>query len=193
MRKIPQKAKLEKQKPILLKVDPTLPKGGISIPKITYQVVASVEEEEVYQGMILPLPRVLVYFLNHNELMTVATIFEHTRDYGECALTVKKMAAKLKLSIPTMSGCLYSLRKIGLLQEMPDGRRGGGRIRKLNYMAIQHLNDLCEGEDFGIFPRIRKATRKTDIMSLTKKDIKKAYDNRVLEPGHDPAEEEEYD
>ena len=80
-----------------------------------------------------------------------------------------------------------------MLQEAPNGHRGAGRIRKLNYTAIQHLNDLVEGEDSGIYTRIRTATRKTSIMSLTKDDIKNAYDNHVLEPGHDLAEEEEYD
>lgn len=193
MKKIPSKAKLAKPKPIQIELDPYQLKTGIALPKITYQLYASVKEEEVYNGMVLPLPRVLVYYLNHNELLVVATIFEQTRDYGECALSVKELAAKLKISVPTLSNCLYSLRKIGLLQEYPDGKRGGGRIRKLNYTAVQHLNDLCEGEDPGIYTRIRKATRKIDIMNLTKEDVRKAYDHQVLEPGHDPAEEEEYD
>lgn len=193
MKRIPKKAMLEKPKPILIELDPRQLKTGIALPKITYQILASVEEEEVYRGMVLPLPRVLVYYLNHNELLIVTTIFEYTRDFGECALSVKEMAAKLKLSIPTISNCLYSLRKISLLQEMPDGRRGAGKIRKLNYEAIQHLNDLCEDEDPGIYLRIRKATKKKDILHLTKEDVREAYDNKILEPEHDPAEEEEYD
>ena len=193
MKHIPKKAKLDKPKPIAIQLDPGQLKTGIALPKITYQILASVEEEEVYRGMVLPLPRVLVYYLTHNELLVVATIFEQTRDFGECALTVRELSARLKLSPPTLSNVLYSLRKMGLLQEMPDGKRGAGRIRKLNYMAIQHLNDLCEGEDSGVYTRIRQATRKKDIMNLTKEDIKQAYDNKVLEPGHDPAEEEEYD
>ena len=143
--------------------------------------------------MVLPIPKVLIYYLTHNELMIVSTILEETNEYGECASSVKELATKIKISTPTVSSCLYSLRKVGLLQEAPNGQRGAGRIRKLNYTAIQHLNDLVEGEDSGIYTRIRKATRKTNIMSLTKDDIKNAYDNHVLEPGHDLAEEEEYD
>lgn len=193
MKHVPKKAKLGKPKPIRIELDPRQLKAGIALPKINYQIVASVEEEEVYNGMVLPLPRVLVYYLTRSELLVVATIFEQSRDFGECALTVKELSARLRLSVPTMSNCLYSLRKIGLLLEMPDGKRGAGRIRKLNYKAIQHLNDLCEDEDYGIYTRIRKATRKRDILNLTKEDIKKAYDNHILEPGHDPAEEEEYD
>lgn len=193
MKRIPQKAILVKLEPIIIKIDPKQLKTGIVLPKVKYQVLASVENELVFNGMVLPIPKVLIYYLTHNELMIVSTILEETNEYGECASSVKELATKIKISTPTVSSCLYSLRKVGLLQEAPNGQRGAGRIRKLNYTAIQHLNDLVEGEDSGIYTRIRKATRKTNIMSLTKDDIKNAYDNHVLEPGHDLAEEEEYD
>nr|DAP29228.1 MAG TPA: Transcriptional regulator, MarR/EmrR family, emrR, transcriptional regulator, DNA-binding [Bacteriophage sp.] len=193
MKRIPQKAILAKPEPIIIKIDPKQLKTGIVLPKVKYQVLASVENELVFNGMVLPIPKVLIYYLTHNELMIVSTILEETNEYGECASSVKELATKIKISTPTVSSCLYSLRKVGLLQEAPNGQRGAGRIRKLNYTAIQHLNDLVEGEDSGIYTRIRKATRKTNIMNLTKDDIKNAYDNHVLEPGHDLAEEEEYD
>ena len=179
--------------PIIIKLDPKQLRGGIVLPKVKYQILASVETEEVFNGMVIPVPKVLIYFLNKNELMVVSTILEETNEKGECALSVKELAIRVKISVPTLSNCLYSLRKIGLLLEVPNGKRGGGRIRKLNYPAIQHLNDLAEEEDPGIYARIRKATRKVNILNLTKEDIKKGYDNYVLEPGHDPAEEEEYD
>ncbi len=193
MKRIPQKAKLPAPEPIVIKIDPKQLRAGIVLPKVEYQVLATIENEQVFHGMVLPVPKVLLYYLTHNELMVMATILEESSEYGESASSVKELAAKMKLSIPTISSCLYSLRKVGLLQESPNGKRGAGRIRKLNYAVIQHLNDLVEGEDPGIYTRIRKATRKIDIANLTKDDIKNAYDNQVLEPGHDPAEEEEYD
>lgn len=193
MKRIPQKAKLSKPEPILVTINPQELKAGIILPKVKYQILATVEEEEVFQGMVLPIPKVLLYYLTHNELLLVSTILEETSEHGSCALSVKELAIRMSISIPTVSSSLYSLRKAGLLQEAPNGQRGAGRIRKLNYKTIQHLNDLTEGEDAGIYIRIRKATRKTDIMHLTKDDIQNAYDNKVLPPDHDPAEEEEYD
>ncbi len=193
MRHIPQRAKLPPPEPITISLDPRELKGGIVLPKIKYQVIASVETEEVFKGMVLPIPKVLIYFLNHNELMVVSMILEESTETGECALSVQEIAVKIKISLPTLSNCLYSLRKIGLLLESPNGKRGAGKIRRLNYQAIQHLNDLVEGEDPGIYARIRKAVRKINILNITKDDIKQAYDHKVLEPGHDPAEEEEYD
>lgn len=179
--------------PIVIKLDPKQLRGGIVLPKVKYQVLATVETEEVFNGMVIPMPKVLIYFLNKNELMVVSTIMEEANENGDCALSVKELAIKMKLSVPTVSDSLYSLRHIGLLLETPNGKRGGGRIRQLNYKAIQHLNDLVENEDPGIYARIRTATRKINILNLTKDDVKSAYDTHVLEPGHDPAEEEEYD
>lgn len=151
------------------------------------------EEEQAFDGMILPIPKILIYYLTHSELLVVATILEEMTDNAECGLTVKELATRTRISIPTLSNALYSLRKIGLLLESPNGKPGAGRIRKINYKTLQYLNDLLEGENPGIFPRLRTATQKRTITSLTKEDVKKAYDNKVLEPGHDPAEEEEYD
>lgn len=193
MRRKPKKSQIPKQETIVVKIDPMQLKTGIVLPKVKYEVLATVEEEQVFHGMVLPIPRVLLYYLNRHELMVVATIIEKTNETGICASTLKDMSTKLKVSVPSLSNCLFSLRKVGLLLEEPNGKRGGGRLRKLNYEAIQHLNDLVEGEDPGIYTRIRKATRKIDITHLTKEDINKAYDNKVLQPDHDPAEEEEYD
>lgn len=193
MRRKPKKSQLAKPDPIVIKVDPSELRNGIVFPTIKYEVIATVEEEEVFQGMVLPIPRVLLYYLNHNELIIVSCILEMVNETGICALTTREIAARLKISVPSLTNALYSLRKAGLLLEQPNGKRGAGRLRKLNFEAIQHLNDLVEGEDPGVYVRIRKATKKIDITHLTKEDINQAYDNKVLPPDHDPAEEEEYD
>ena len=193
MKRIPEKAKFKDGEPIVIKINPSDLKNGIVIPKVTYEVTATVEQEEMFHGMVLPLPKALVYYLSHNELLIFSLIVEETNLNGECLLSVKEISDKLKISLPTISNTLYSLRKSGLLLEAPNGKKGAGRKRKINYQTVQHLNDLVEGEDSGIYVRIRKATRKQDINNITKEDIKAAYDNKVLEPGHDPAEEEEYD
>lgn len=193
MKRAPRKSQLAKPAPFVVKIDPSTLKNGIVLPKIKYEVLATVEEEQVFYGMVLPIPKVLVYYLRHNELMVIAAIIEETNETGTCSLTVKELSTRLKISIPNLSNCLCSLRKVGLLLEQPNGKKGTGRLRKLNYEAVQHLNDLVEGEDPGVYSRIRKASRKIDISHLTKADIESAYDNKVLAPGHDPAEEEEYD
>ena len=193
MRKILNTVEQSQLEPIIVKINPKELRNGIVMPKIKYEIVATIEHEEAFSGMVLPIPKVLIYFLNNNELKVVSTIIEETNETGECALTVREIAIKMQLSPPTVSGALYSLRKMGLLVEISNGERGNGKIRTLNYATVQHLNDLVEGEDPGIYSRIRKATRKTVILNLTREDVVKAYDRYVLPPDHDPEEEEEYD
>lgn len=184
---------LSSKEPIIIEIDPKELKNGIVVPKVKYQVVATVEHQQVFNGMVLPIPRVLIYYLSKVELQVVATIIEQTNEVGECALTVKEIAKKIKGSTPTTSTALYALRRMGILKETPNGQKGAGRIRTLNYDAIQHLNDLVEGEDPGVFARLRKATRKSQIQKLGQYDLDKSYDSTVLPPDHDPEEEEEYD
>lgn len=193
MRKIPQRAKLDKPDPIVVKIDPMMLRAGITLPKVNYEIVATMDTEQVFNGMVLPIPKVLIYFLNRNELLLLSTILEDSVSAGHCSLTAKELCKRIHLAIPTITAALFSLRKLGLLLEQPNGNRGNGRIRKLNYAAIQHLNDLVEGEDISVYSRIRKATRKINIMNLIKSDIHAAYDNHALPPDHDSAEEEEYD
>lgn len=166
---------------------------SIVMPKIEYEVVTYIGSETVFKGMVLPIPRVLLYFLNKAELMVMTVILEDTIQHKDCYLTVKEFAIRLKMSVPAVSNALYQLRKRGLLMERGNGKRGNGRLRVLNYKTIQYLNDLVEGEDPGVYTRIRKATIKTEISNLTKADIALSYDGRVLPANHDPAEEEEYD
>lgn len=193
MKKPPQRTQLEKAKPIVIKIDPMAMRNGISLPKIKYELLTTAETEEVFHGIVLPIPRVLMYFLNYHELLVMSTILEETYQNGECSLRVSEIGLKTRLCSQTVSTALHGLRKIGLLLEQPDGKSGVGKIRKLDYKAIQHLNDLLEDENPDVYSKIRKATRKTNINNLTKEDILEAYDHKVLPPDHDPAEEEEYD
>lgn len=193
MRRIQKKAKITEPKKIVVKIDPQEMRSGIVIPKVVYEVQASVEKEQVFHGMMLPIPRVLLYYLTKKELMIVSVIMEQTYEQGECIMSVADISKRAFIAKPAVSNVLYTLRKMGLLQESPNGKRGAGRLRKINYETLQYLNDLVEGEDPGIYPRLRRNTRKKDIMSLTKEDVQNAYDHYVLPPDHDPEEEEEYD
>lgn len=182
-----------KPKPFKIKIDPKEFYGLISLPRIEYEVSAFVERDDVFEGEIVTIPRILIFFLTHTELKLFVYILEESIREGECRSTLKELSKKLKLSIPSISNAFYDMRKMGLLFEGPNGMRGGGRTKKINFKAVQHLNDLLEGENPDVYSRIRKASRKTDILKMTKADIHKGYDNHVLTPNHDPEEEEEYD
>ena len=188
-----QKALIKREEPVVIEVDPHELRSQIVVPRIQYRIVASFTNEVVFTGMVMPMPKVLMFFLTHPELLVVAKIIDETSHRTECTLSIKDFSISAKMAYAKISAAMHSLKRMGLMLEASAGTRRAGKNRKLNYEAIQHLNDLVEGEDPGIYSRIRRATRKRNIMGLTKEDVRGAYDNYVLEPGHDPEEEEEYD
>ena len=192
MRKIPRKAILEAPKPIRIEIDPLSKNETIMMPEITYTVVASAEMKPQFTGAITPIPTALINLLTHYELKVFAIILEESYKTGRCALSILEIATRIATTTPTVSNTLKKMRKRGLLLETSNGLKSG-KLRQINFKTIQHLNDLVEGEDPGVYARISRATRRTAIENLTKEDIHNAYDNKVLPPGHDPAEEEEYD
>ena len=193
MRKIPRKAFLEAPKPIKVQIDPLSKKETIMMPEITYVVVPSIEMQPKFTGAITPMPTVLINLLTHLELKIITLILEESYKTGRCTLTMENIATRLATTHQSISNALKSLRKRGLLLEMKSDNKRCGKLRELNFKTIQHVNDLVEGEDPGVYARINRATRRTALENLTKEDIRNAYDNKVLPPDHDPAEEEEYD
>ena len=192
MKRIPKKSQVPKPNPITIKFNPAKKYDSIVMPKIKYEIVATAEMKTKFTGEITPIPTVLLYILSYNELKLFSAIMDSHYKYGKCTLTMDELAMRMRSTRPSINSALCTMRTRGLLLEEPYGR-GNRKARMLNFKAIQHISKLVDGEDPRIYARIASSTRKTDIMSLTKEDIRNAYDNKVLHPDHDPAEEEEYD
>lgn len=89
-----------------------------------------------------------------------------------------------------LSDALYHLRRMKIMYE---ARYGWHVQRAIDYDTVQHLNDLLENEDRGIYKRLRAKCRLKNVKHLSKTDLEKAYDKYVLPVDHDIEEEEEYD
>lgn len=189
----PAKSKIQPPKPFYCKIDPRDKCAPVMIPKIEYQYVAVMNPEVVFRGNVVVIPKCALFFLTDKELKLFVTIMEREREIGECDYTVSDFAKMLQISTSTASTLLYKLRKFGLLLEKQDNRKGNGRLRKINYKALQRLNDLFDGEDIALYHKFRSICTKFDIANMTKKDIENVYGDAVLHPDHDPEEEEEYD
>lgn len=193
MNKVPIRAQIPKNEIIDIRLNTKDLYGVLSTPKVRYEVMAIVEEEKVFTGDVVPVPRFMIYYLNKNELLVAISIMEDVRNYGECWMTYRNFAKRLKISITAFSNSLKNLRRLGIVKESAGRFRSRGVKLEVDYAALQHLNDLVEGENPDVFELIRKISRKTVIKNISKADILKAYNNNILPPDHDPAEEEEYD
>lgn len=163
------------------------------MPKIRYETIATIDMETKFTGEITPVPTVLIYIMTPLELKVITTIMQETYLNGRCLMTMKEMSIRFNCTYAAVQTVLSNLRRRSILLEEPSGNGGAGKNRMLNFKAIQHINDLVQGEDPGVYARIKSIIIRRDILTLTKEDIRKGYDNKVLPPGHDPVEEEEYD
>lgn len=177
--------------PKTVKVIPgKIQKTGLQVPQLTYKVVAQPILKTEFTGNVAPIPTVLIFYLSANELMVVATIIQETMENAICLLTKKQFCIRLKMKMRNLSDTLYHLRKMHILYE----RRNGWKVqRMIDYKSVQHLNDLLENEDRGIYKRLRRKCRTKNINHITTNDLQKAYDKYVLPADHDIEEEEEYD
>lgn len=163
---------------------------NIDIPSLEYKVVAQPILKTKFTGHVTVIPTVLIFYLNTAEFRIVATIIQETLENGACDLTIKQIAIRNTMSLPTVYTCIHNLRKMRVIYEEREGRKVK---RAIDFDAVQHLNDLVSIEDRGIYKRLREKVRLKNINNLTEKDLEKSYDRYVLPVDHDPEEEEEYD
>lgn len=193
MKKIRPTYSFSEQEAITVNVDPNEMKQQIVMPEVEYKVIATAKPRVAFHGTVIMMPRVLIYFLTHKELVVMTFIMDQTAAHGACWTTVKEMESQLALSSTTISGVLYRLRLMGLLMEKPNGQSGSGRVRTPNFEAIQHLDDVLDGESTAVCTRMHVLCRDMNVMSLRKDDVQRVCNHKVLPKDHDPEEEEEYD
>lgn len=162
----------------------------LAIPKLEYKVVAQPILETTFTGHVTTIPTILIFYLNPMEFKVAAVIIQETMETGVCILTTKQIAIRLKASKPSIYNSLYALRKMGIIYEERQGRKVA---RALDFNAIQHLNDLLNIEDRGVYRRLRDKARLKNINNITSVDLERIYDKHVLPADHDVEEEEEYD
>lgn len=192
MKRIPQKAVIPPAKPIVITVDSEQLTTEMILPKVSYEVHLKIKNESVFNGVVLPFPKVLLFLLSQSELIVMSALLDETHSSGRCVLTTKELVARTNLTAATISGVLSDLRKLGLLLEAKTSLRKHGRERKINFKIIQHLDDLLRNESTGIYSKIRALAKSKNIENITKDDVKKLYNHIILEPEHDISEEEEY-
>lgn len=165
-------------------------KQAIEAPTYKYEVVAQPILKTVFTGHVMAVPTVLMFFLRPSELKIAAIIIQENMESGDCVLTSKQFAIRLCTTCKNVYATMYTLRKLGVIYEK---RFCNVVHRAVDFSAVQHLNDLIEIEDRGIYTRLRHKTKLKNIKNITREDVQKCYDQYVLAVDHDIEEEEEYD
>ncbi len=176
---------------IIVDTSQTIAQLGIQVPKIDYKVIADVTMQTAFNGMVTPIPTVLIHHLRSIELLVVAVIIEETIEKGECVMSQPEMADRIGVKIPTIQSAKNRLIKSGVINY--ERRCHSSSIFTINWDAVNALDQLMQNEPRAIMARVRKVTKKCKLTSINKSDIEAAYTEKILPLDHDPREEETYD
>lgn len=113
-----------------------------------------------YGGELLPLPMVLVKYLNAMELKVFAFILGKRNDGGGCHCRREAMAKELKTSTVTVSKILNRLEAMGIITQTRVGMR---LDRAINFDTIQSLDELLENRLPGAVAAFRVAMENSDV------------------------------
>ena len=164
---------------------------GIQIPKVDYKIIADVTMQTAFDGMVTPIPTVLIHHLRPMELQLIAVIIEETIEKGECRLGQSDLADRMGVEIPTVSTARKKLVASGLVSFQK--KRVAPSTYSINWDAVNHLDKLMRDEPRAIMARVKKVTKKHKVLNLDRSDVDAAFTEKILPVGHDPREEEMYD
>lgn len=154
---------------------------------IRYKTTANIGSEKVFTGSIVPIPSVLIEYLDKTELKIFAIVLKQIRERGICYLRVESMAKNLGVTPASISNATSRLRKMGILEYASHGKK---REKIINFNAVKMLDDLMKDKKPGAVTALRKKNGLQNIGQTSQYNIN--YINNNYSWHDDPDEDEEY-
>lgn len=161
---------------------------GIRMPIIRYKTTANVGSEKVFTGNVVPIPSVLIEYLDKVELKIFSIILKHIREHGVCYVRIGTMARNLGVTPVSIANATSRLRKMGILEYT---NRGKKREKSINFNAIQKLEDYLKDKKPGAASALRKKNGLQNVENISQYVIEVI--NAKYSWHDDPEEDEEYD
>lgn len=136
---------------------------GVKIHR-QYMIDTMTYKEHKFVGELLPLPMVLVKYLNATELKVFTFILGKLTCNHCCYCRREAIGKELNTSVVTVSKILTTLESMGIITQTRVGMR---LDRKINFDTIQALNDLLADRLPGAVAAFRSAMGSNDIRRPT--------------------------
>lgn len=160
---------------------------GIRLPTIRYKTTANVGSEKVFTGNVVPIPSVLIEYLDKVELKVFSIILKHIREHGVCYVRIETLAKNLGVTAVSIANATSRLRKMGIIKYDNRGRK---KEKSINFQAIQKLEDYCKDKKPGAITALRKRNGLQSIENISQYVIEVI--NAKYSWHDDPEEDEEY-
>lgn len=161
---------------------------GVRMPTIRYKTMASIGSEKVFTGEVVPIPAVLIEYLDKVELKVFSIILKHIREHGVCYIRIETLAKNLDVTPVSIANATSRLRKMNIVKYNTRGRK---REKTINFEAIQKLGDYLKNKKPGAITALRKKNGLQDIEKISPYIIEVI--NAKYSWHDDPEEDEEYD
>ena len=162
--------------------------GTVVMPKIQYKAVKYVDSEKKFEGEITPIPSVLIEYLDKVELKVFAHIMRQLRENGACIVRLQTMGTQMQLSNVTIANATSRLRQMGFIYYENAGHK---RNKKIDFDAIQSLNDLLKDMKPGAIIALRKRAKNKNVQHIPPTILEYIQTNFAY--NEDDVENEEYE
>ena len=158
----------------------------VPVPRIRYQPEMYYVDRKVFTGKTMPMPYVLLLYLNETELKVFTLIMDILRTTGHCEIRMQSVADILRTTRATVSEAYRKLKAMNLIKAVKIGRKNE---KTINFNAIQHLHEETKDMKPGAIVALRKMMKDRNVMDMTPTTRKLWMDQFMYK---DEIEEEEY-
>jgi DNA-binding MarR family transcriptional regulator len=153
-------------------------------------IAYSIRERKVFSGDVVPIPNVIIEYLDNKELQIFSLIFRHQRKHGSCIMRLRVIAEYMRCTQASIINAVNRLESMGIITKsrMPGNNRRYSK--KINFENIQKLDDFIKDKKPGAAAMLREEMGDNDISEIPKNIAKRI--EALYSWSDDPAEEEEY-
>ena len=137
--------------------------GAVVMPVIQYKKVQYIDSEKKFEGEVVPIPSVLIEYLDKVELKVFAHILRQTRRRGACVARLMTMGNQMQLSNVTIANATSRLRQMGFIYYENAGHK---RNKKIDFNVIQSLNDMLKDMKPGAITALRKKAKNKHVQHI---------------------------
>ncbi len=161
----------------------------IAVPDIKYKMVPEVGQKAQFTGTCVPIPAVLLEYLDRSELRLFGILLMVHRRTGKCTMRLPDLGKQMGMTHITVSKLMKKLQGMGIISLASGyGRR---RNKVIHFDAIQKLHDYLEDMKPGAASALRKKMKSKNVAEIPPSiDL---YMRSNYAYSDDEVENEEYD
>lgn len=153
-------------------------------------IAYSIREKKVFSGDVVPIPNVIIEYLDNKELQIFSLIFRHQRKHGSCIMRQRVIAEYMRCTQASIISAVNRLESMGIITKSRLESNNRRYSKKINFENIQKLDDFIKDKKPGAAAMLREEMGDSNISNIPPNIVKRI--EALYKWSDDPAEDEEY-